>query len=285
MLNELTFKRAGTLNLCLRDIGVGPAVIFLHGTSANLGVWDAVVKSLAGGVRTVAIDQRGHGRSDKPKSGYGAAEYSTDIAHLIRELDCGPVVAVGHSLGARNSVVLAARYPDLVSSVVAVDYTPFVEKEVLDDLQERVAVGDQIFSNLDEVRKYLRQRYSLIQDDAVERRALYGYAYDDNVDGYRPLATPEALKETVDGLRVDFVDATRAVRAPVTLIRGTLSRIVSDETMRKTRVLRPDFRVLELPEVDHYVPEEKPEVIATEIYRMLSYADPASQISNSAEPR
>lgn len=279
MLDGVSFESVGDINLCLRDTGSGPPVIFLHGTSANLGVWDSVIRELDTGVRSIAIDQRGHGRSSKPSQGYGALEYCSDIASLVRELECGPVVAVGHSLGARNAVVLAAQFPELVSGVVAVDYTPFVEKKVIDDLQIRVAAGNRTFGTKDEVKQYLRERYVLIRDDAVLRRAEYGYAYDESSKGYRPLATREALEATVDGLRSDFDGDVKAIDKPVTLIRGALSRIVSEEALRKTISLRRDFRVVELQNVDHYVPEEEPELIAFEIRKMLdAIGNPSTMI-------
>lgn len=280
MVTGLTYASTGGVRLCIRDRGRGPTVVLLHGTSANLGVWDRVVEMLGSDVRTVAVDQRGHGRSDKPPAGYGAPEFADDVAGLVRTLACAPAIIVGHSLGARNAVVAAARHPELVAGVVAVDYTPYVEPEVLDDLQARVEAGNRAFAGRDELVSYLRGRYPLIADDAVERRADYGYGPAD--PGLRPLASPEALMQTVDGLRADFVDDVVAVGVPVTVIRGELSRIVSAEAMARTRSLRPDFRVVQLPDVDHYVPEERPDVVAHEIRRLLDQRQASAAVSTEA---
>ena len=54
------------------------------------------------------MDQRGHGLSDKPDSGYGAKDYTDDLVALIKTLNAGPAIIVGHSLGARNGVEVAA---------------------------------------------------------------------------------------------------------------------------------------------------------------------------------
>jgi 2-(acetamidomethylene)succinate hydrolase len=261
--------RAGEVELCVRDAGAGPAVVLLHGTTASLGVWDAVVDRLGAGVRTVAVDQRGHGRSGKPATGYDAAAYTADVRALVRALDCGPVVAVGHSLGARNAVVLAAEHPDVVAGVVAVDYTPYVEPAVLDALETRVRGGDRAFASGTDVETYLRERYPLLPADAVRRRRRYGYAPAGTGRTLRPLADPAAMVRTVDGLRRDFAAATRAVRVPVTLLRGEHSAIVSPRAFAATSELRPDFRAVQLPGLDHYVPEEDPQTVADEIVRML----------------
>lgn len=268
-LPGLAHVRAGEVGLCVRDAGSGPAVVLLHGTTASLGVWDAVVERLGETVRTVAVDQRGHGRSGKPAAGYDAAAYTADVLALVRELELGPVVAVGHSLGARNALVLAAEHPEVVAGVVAVDYTPYVEPEVLDALAARVRGGDRAFASGTDVETYLRERYPLLPADAVRRRRRYGYAPAAAGPTLRPLADPAAMVRTVDGLRRDFAAETAAVRVPVTLLRGEHSAIVSPRAFAATRELRPDFRAVELAGLDHYLPEEDPHTVADEIVRML----------------
>ncbi|GAA3755400.1 alpha/beta fold hydrolase [Salinactinospora qingdaonensis] len=267
MISDTRHTRGGDVSLCFRDTGSGPTVVLLHGTTANLGVWDPVVARLGNGVRTIAVDQRGHGRSDKPATGYGAAEYCSDVLDLVTELGCGPVVVCGHSLGARNAVVLAHQHPEVVVGVVAVDYTPYVEAQVLDDLESRVRGGDRRFETITEVRSYLRHRYPLLPDDAIERRAGYGYVADH--DGVRALAAPTAMVRTVEGLRRDFDTQTREVAVPVTLLRGEHSRIVSKRAFAATRSLRPDFHAVEVAGVDHYIPEEDPDVVAEQILRTV----------------
>jgi 2-(acetamidomethylene)succinate hydrolase len=268
----LRHVRAGAVDLCVRDRGSGRAVVLLHGTTATLGVWDAVVGSLGGlphgGVRTIAVDQRGHGRSGKPATGYGAAEYSCDLAALIETLGCAPVVVAGHSLGARNAVVLGAARPDLVAGVVAVDNTPFVEPEVHDRLDTRLRGGDRSFASLTQIEEYLRARYPRMPSDAVRRRVRYGYVPGDG--GHRPLADPSAMVLTVAGLRHDFAAETKAITVPVTLMRGEDSAIVSRAAYSATRALRPDLRAVEVPGADHYVPEENPGAVAAEIAHMLA---------------
>ncbi|MGW3950231.1 alpha/beta fold hydrolase [Streptomyces sp. NPDC004752] len=260
---------AGEIELCIRDLGPrdGPTVVLLHGTTASLGIWDGVVARLGGSIRTIAVDQRGHGRSDKPATGYGAAEYCADVLALLQRHARGPVVLAGHSLGARNAVVLGAAHPHAVAGVVAVDYTPFVESGVLDDLDTRVRGGDRTFTSPAEIEAYLRERYPLLPADAVRRRRQYGYAAADA--GLRPLADPGAMVRTVAGLRQAFTAETRNIPVPVTLIRGEHSRIVSPRAFAATRELRPDFRAVQLPGLDHYVPEEDPQSVADEIVRML----------------
>ena len=173
---------------------------------------------LAARFRITSIDQRGHGRAPKPATGYAADDYAKDISEMIRE----KTLLIGHSLGARNALVAGARYPEKVAAVVAIDFTPYIEREVFDALDSRVEGGGRDFASLEEVRKYLRQRYPRLPADAVERRARHGY---ECVDGpWRPLAVPAAMRETCQGLRADLAPVLKGIRGSSPTLRATPTR-------------------------------------------------------------
>lgn len=97
----------GRITLNVREKGSGPLMLFFHGITSNSAVFEPLMARLSDRFTTIAVDQRGHGHSDKPEAGYEANDYADDIAGLIRTLDRGPAILVGHSLGARNSVTAA----------------------------------------------------------------------------------------------------------------------------------------------------------------------------------
>jgi 2-(acetamidomethylene)succinate hydrolase len=214
---------------------------------------------LAARFRITCIDQRGHGRAPKPARGYAGEDYARDIFEMIQE----KTLLIGHSLGARNALVAGARYPEKVAAVVAIDFTPYIEREVFDALDARVEGGGRDFASLEEVRKYLRQRYARLPADAIERRARHGY---ECVDGkWRPLAVPAAMRETCQGLRADLTPALKGIRVPVLLLRGEDSKLVSRDAWGKTRALRPDIPAREIADADHYAPEEQPAAVAAAV--------------------
>lgn len=244
--------------LNLRESGTGPLMLFFHGITSNSAVFAPLMAQLSARFTTVAVDQRGHGLSDKPESGYEANDYADDIAGLIRTLGRGPAILVGHSLGARNSVTAASRNPELVRSVIAIDFTPYIETEALDALESRVNAGDRIFSDVEAVQAYLAGRYPNIPADAIRIRAESGYRQVEG--GLRPLASPSAMAQTAKGLRADLTQAYRDVAKPVLIVRGEESRLVSAAALAKTSRLRPDLPVVVVPGADHYVNEVCPEV-------------------------
>ena len=257
----------GGVALNVVEAGQGPLMLFFHGITANGAVFGPMTRQLQDRFTTVAVDQRGHGLSDKPDTGYEAADFARDIAGLIRALDRGPAILIGHSLGSRNSVTAAADYPDLVRSVVAIDFTPYIESEVFDALEERVNAGDRSFPDLDAVETYLAGRYPNIPAPAIRIRAESGYRRTD--DGWRPHASPAAMAQTARGLRADLTDAYRRVKRPVLLIRGADSRLVSAEALARTSALRPDLPVVVAPGADHYVNETAPDIVLKAITNFI----------------
>lgn len=248
----------GRITLNVREAGSGPLMLFFHGITSNSAVFETMMAQLSDRFRTVAVDQRGHGLSDKPESGYEADDFAEDIASLIRTFEGGPAILVGHSLGSRNSVTAAATYPDLVRSVIAIDFTPYIEAEVFDALESRVNAGDQLFRDVDAVEAYLAGRYPNIPAEAIKVRATSSYQAVDG--GLRPLASPAAMAETARGLRKDLVPVYRDVNRPVLIVRGEASKLVSPAALAKTSQLRPDLPVVVVPGADHYVNEVSPEI-------------------------
>jgi 2-(acetamidomethylene)succinate hydrolase len=269
----------GRITLNVREAGQGPLAIFLHGITSNSAVFEPLFHRLGSRLRCVAVDQRGHGLSDKPHSGYAARDYAEDIVALIAALNAGPAILVGHSLGARNSVEAAALAPDAVKCVVAIDFTPFIETEVFDALAQRVNAGDRLFASRDDVETYLHERYALMPADAVKRRAAS--AYHAVAGGFRPLASPKAMELTAKGLRESLEPAFRSVKRPVLVVRGAQSKLVSAQALEKTRKLRPDLPVLVVPDTDHYVNEEAPDVIAWAILDFVEKSDETATSLNA----
>lgn len=250
------------LRIAYASAGEGEDTVFLfHGVTANHRVWAPVQDALAERFRVIAVDQRGHGNSGKPATGYAAADYSDDVRELVGRLGgSGRNVLVGHSLGSRNAIAAAARFPGLVDGIVAIDFTPFIETEVFDALEARVGGGDQRFGSVGEIEAYLRERYPRMPADAVSRRAAYGYR--EAGGALVPLADPGAMLQTVQGLREDLAGHYHRLSTPAVVVRGAESALVTERAFELSRELRPDLGYELVAGADHYVPEERPDAVA-----------------------
>ena len=97
---------------------VGDAIIFLHFSGANLMMWQRVIPYFQDRYRLILVDLRGHGKSDKPTSGYHMDEMAKDVIGLMQELKVERAHIIGSSLGAEVGLSLAANFPEKVLSLV-----------------------------------------------------------------------------------------------------------------------------------------------------------------------
>ncbi len=104
------------------DAGTGTPVLLVHGLSSNARLWSQVGDALAAaGHPVVAVDQRGHGRSDKPDHGYDFATVVADLVAVLDELGWERAVVAGQSWGGNVVAHLAAAHPERLHGVVCVD--------------------------------------------------------------------------------------------------------------------------------------------------------------------
>jgi non-heme chloroperoxidase len=100
-------------SLFITEWGSGAPVVFTHAWGLRSDEWDYQVPVLAeAGLRCVLYDRRGHGRSDRPATGYDLDTLADDLAAVIENLDLRDVTLVGHSLGTRELVRYLTRHGD-----------------------------------------------------------------------------------------------------------------------------------------------------------------------------
>lgn len=105
------FETADGTRLAYEDYGAGPPIVFVSAWVLNADMWEYQVPFFAEhGYRCVLPDRRGHGRSDRPPSGYDLDTRADDLATLIGQLDLREVTLVAHSMGGGEAVRYLARH-------------------------------------------------------------------------------------------------------------------------------------------------------------------------------
>ncbi len=97
-------------------------MLLLHGLMGRASHWASTARRLSARHRAVALDQRGHGRSEKPPEGaFTRDAYVDDAEAALDQLGLGPAVLIGHAMGALTAWQLAAKRPDLVRGLIICD--------------------------------------------------------------------------------------------------------------------------------------------------------------------
>ena len=99
------------VGLFVRDWGEGRPVLFVHSWALNSAMWAYQVADLSDqGLRCIAYDRRGHGRSDVPAGGYDMDTLADDLAEVIEQMNLRDVVLIGHSMGCGEILRYVSRH-------------------------------------------------------------------------------------------------------------------------------------------------------------------------------
>lgn len=116
----------------------GLPVILLHGYSDSSFSYSRVMPLMDEKYRVFALDQRGHGESDRPASGYKFADFASDVVAFMNAKDLKKAVIVGHSMGSFIAQHLAVNVPERVEKIVLIGSAATIRNDVVFDLQKEV---------------------------------------------------------------------------------------------------------------------------------------------------
>lgn len=122
-----TVKLANGISLAYVEMGnpEGPPTLLIHGYTDNSRSWSLVAPHLKKR-RLLAIDLRGHGKSDAPDCCYAYTDLANDASLFLDAMGIAKADVIGHSLGSLTAQLLAAQHPDKVRSLVLVSSTTAV---------------------------------------------------------------------------------------------------------------------------------------------------------------
>jgi len=110
-------------SLMVDDAGRGGLpVLFAHSLAGNTRHWTAQLQHLRVSRRAIALDFRGHGKSEAPRNGdYSIAGMAADIGSAADSLGLDQFVLVGHSMGGGAALVYSGAHPERVAGLLLVD--------------------------------------------------------------------------------------------------------------------------------------------------------------------
>ncbi|MCA1038494.1 alpha/beta hydrolase [Bacillus infantis] len=119
-----------------------PAILFLHFSGGTWQAWHGVIPHFSAEYSVIAPDIRGHGKSEKPESGYHIDEMAEDIILLLNGLGIECCHIIGSSMGAEVGLSIAASHPEMVKSLVCEGglYDRWGEYSLIDGTKEEADI-------------------------------------------------------------------------------------------------------------------------------------------------
>jgi esterase len=238
-------------------------ILFLHGGGQTCRTWDVVCHELSQRYRCIALDQRGHGDSEwSYELDYRIESHAADTAALIEALGLPPIVIVGASLGGLNALHYALQRPEMVSGIVAIDVGPWVNEEAGSPIREFM----QEVATLDELEQFIAaaHRFNPRRDVRLLRRSLWHNLRrcpDGRLMWKTDLRRLDERRAMVTAGLSFLRERIGELRCPALVIRGSESRILSEQDAQRFAEAVPNGRWLAISGAGHSVQGDQPKAL------------------------
>ncbi|WP_232534279.1 alpha/beta fold hydrolase [Plantactinospora sp. KBS50] len=234
----------------------GPTAVLLHGMASDtMASWFFTMAEplVRAGYPAVLQDLRGHGRSERPAAGYDLDHFVDDLAALLDGLAVtGPVLLFGNSFGGTIAFGYAARHPERVAGIVAVESAPPIP-----EWMRRVRV------RLDRVADRLPRAGALAEIGARRGAVAARRAADTG-----RLLSDTSIAEELPASRLPTTGDLAAIDCPVLCLYGGESAV--GELAPAVCQLLPQTRVVVLPGQRHSVLIDQPRAVRRHVFAWLA---------------
>src|SRR5216683_1597490 len=257
-----------------------PSILLLHGLASSSYIWNLVAPLLAEkGYAVVALDQRGHGESDKPTSGYDFTTVLADDRAVVRELGLRRPIVVGHSWGAMVALEYAAAQESDASALIAVDGAAqeLSQRPGWSLKQALVGLAPPRYAGI--TRETFLGFFGsspLAQLWTPEIEASVLHIVDQHTDGtITPRLSFENHLKIIEAMwHQPTLELYKRVSCPVQVIiaERPVTDVVSrqraelrEQGLEQIRALQPAARIIRMSDTIHDIPLQRPQRLAEEI--------------------
>ncbi len=255
-------------------------VLCMHGFTRNARDFAALAESLAAKRRVIVPEMRGRGMSDyAPDSdSYSPITYVQDVEKLLAEQGISRFAAIGTSMGGLMTMLMAAAQPGRLAAVVMNDIGPEVDPAGLARISGYVGQGRSYPTwvhaarGLAEAHGAAFPDYDLDQWLEMAKRTMVVSQNGRIVFDY-DMAIAEPFAKPGNAAPPNLWLAFEALRGvPMLLVRGALSDLLSEDTVKQMGARNPAMRTVVVPRAGHAPTLDEPEVRAA-IHALLDGAE------------
>lgn len=261
-------------------------ILFVHGLACHARCWDATLKLLDRPERIIAVELRGHGRSEK-KRPYSWKQFGDDLIAFIEALDLTSIVGVGHSMGGHSILQTAAQLQGRFTSLLLLEpvvFEPLVYERakslrLFDSPEEHpIARRRNQWRSPEEWMEIVSEKmpFKLWDPDVLRDHCQFGLMQSDSgVYELRcpPLVEAEAAMNRAD---TDIHPFLPNINVPTTVIRGKIAQGLRHPMDNIHSCTWPNLahsllhgQDQHFPELTHFIPMQRPSLVAQELKELL----------------
>ena len=252
------------------------ALLLLHGFGETSSIWEEIAIELSREYRVLALDQRGHGGSERPRDhNYSRNSQVEDLEAFVEALGLRNVTIAGQAMGGANALCYAAEHPDVVTALIVIEAAPEVLRSGVETMRRLLASADS-FDSLDDAVEIYEEFYPYATSEQLNRRVKATLARSEDLTyvwDFDPIfRDPTARPPDPDpGQRrmTNLWECVERVQCPVMIVRGAETDMLTPEAIQRLHRRIPGSRVSLIEEAGHAVPTDQPAALSQHIREFL----------------
>lgn len=282
---ERSFQATGA-RICWFEWGnpSSPPLLLIHATGFHARVWDQTIAALPGDHHVIAVDLRGHGRSEKTGPLTDWSLVAHDVSELVAHLGLRNAIGVGHSMGGHCLVQVAAKHPECFSRLILIDpvilppdaYESGMPATLPAPETNPVSRRRNVWASWQEMETHFSTRYpySVWKKEVLADYCRYGLLPNAQGDGFM-LACPPVIEASVylGHAYTNVHPLIKKIHVPVLVMRakdknpdaGSVMDFSASPTWKDLAFTFPEGRDLHFPDLTHFIPMQAPELVARHI--------------------
>ncbi len=250
-----------------------PRLVFLHGLMGFSANWQSIARAFETDFEILVYDQRGHGRSFQPESGYAPKDFATDLLKILDELEWEKVHLVGHSMGGRAALSFGHSHPERIEKLVIEDIGAEPSWESMSATRRMILSVPVPLPSRDAARQFFKGKFRETVEDVARAEALAAYlmanlqTLEDGSMDWR-FSLKGVLESLEQGRTQTMWTEWEGLKVPTLLMRGTNSTLLLKETY--TEMLRRQT-IASGVEINsgHWIHSENPKDFIGELRKFL----------------
>jgi esterase len=246
-------------------------VVFLHGLMGFAANWGKIWPSVHQRRAVLVLDQRGHGKSPKPKTGYTPTDYARDLKGLLDLLGWRKAHIVGHSMGGRVALRFCSLFPERCVSLTMEDSGAESRPERVHWIQDLLASIPTPFHDREEAKKFFSESF---RHDPLTGGFLH-MNLEPKADGKMDwrFHAPGMIETVETGRAVDAFREFRDLKLPTLLVRGERSSEFPPEEAERMAQARASVSLVTIEDAGHFVHAEQPQAFTTALVEFLDRSE------------
>jgi pimeloyl-ACP methyl ester carboxylesterase len=237
----------------------GPAVVLVQGLGLSSRFWFDQPQRLSKHRRVITLDNRGTGRSDKPRRPYRLPQMADDVARVIREASAGPAIVVGISMGGMIAQHVAMRHPRDVKALVLLATTPGHPHGTLPAPRALATLLRAPSQRRDPATARAFNRL-LLPEHELDNAHVHLSRWPDAL-AHDPLSMQTFVRHFLAVMTNWTGPNVARIEAPTVVVHGEEDILVPPKNGEKLAELIPNAKLVMLPRIAHAIPTLVPDII------------------------